>query len=544
MNKPGCLNNNMVRAICFCTICVLTMTGQAQGQAANSGVHIDSLSHAHRMDRYFSLSPKSEEEWGDYQNIADSVQPISDYELKDSVEVFGWHPYWNGTAWKNYNFQLLSTIAYFSYELNPETGNYRTIHTWKTTAMIDSARAANPGIKILLTVTNFGVKNNREFLGVLKGNRARKQTLIDSLQVLLAQRKADGVVIDFEGVGRLEKKSLTDFIVQLSQALSPKNYMLFMTLPAEDPHGIYDVKKLASSVDKFIVMTYGYYWSKSKKAGPVAPLVESNTWGKNSVATSLDDYKKLGLVPSKAIIGIPYYGELWETRCETVPSDVRSYIGIRTYKEIRKSFPNSSKDALNPESSNVYYAYKRKDNGRDRQLWFENKETLETSYDWIKRENFGGIGIWALGDDDGYTELWELIAEKFATPKSPSPVSRILEPVKNLIPDMGKMKEKISKDLWTPWAFLALLAVAVLVLPISFFSVAVKNFIKDHTTAIYITGSFLLVLSLLSDMPILVDNPNPVPGGGMVLLLIATGTLGILMANLVHSIVISTEDLP
>ena len=37
-------------------------------------------------------------------------------------EVFGWHPYWEGSGYTNYTFELLSTVAYFSYEVNPTNG--------------------------------------------------------------------------------------------------------------------------------------------------------------------------------------------------------------------------------------------------------------------------------------------------------------------------------------------------------------------------------------------------------------------------------------
>ena len=33
--------------------------------------------------------------------------------ISDGREVFGWHPYWMGSQWKNYPFDLLSTISYF-----------------------------------------------------------------------------------------------------------------------------------------------------------------------------------------------------------------------------------------------------------------------------------------------------------------------------------------------------------------------------------------------------------------------------------------------
>ena len=44
--------------------------------------------------------------------------------IKPENEVFGWHPYWMGSAWKSYPFELLSTVSYFSYKLDPRTGSY------------------------------------------------------------------------------------------------------------------------------------------------------------------------------------------------------------------------------------------------------------------------------------------------------------------------------------------------------------------------------------------------------------------------------------
>jgi hypothetical protein len=40
-----------------------------------------------------------------------------------SKRVFGYHPYWTGTKWTAYRWDLLSDLCYFSYEVDPLTGN-------------------------------------------------------------------------------------------------------------------------------------------------------------------------------------------------------------------------------------------------------------------------------------------------------------------------------------------------------------------------------------------------------------------------------------
>ena len=47
------------------------------------------------------------------------------------------------------------------------------------------------------------------------------------------------------------------------------------------------------------------------------------------------------------------------------------------------------------------------------QAWVDDEISLEHRYEMVKQKDIGGIGIWALGYDDGYTALWELIKEKF-----------------------------------------------------------------------------------------------------------------------------------
>ncbi|SMO48733.1 glycosyl hydrolase family 18 protein [Gracilimonas mengyeensis] len=554
---------NRVQAIGGIIILMFLLVGATQKVEAQTpdSTAADSLSHALRSQKYSGLGPVTEQDWGDYQGIADSVAPLGDFILKDSVEVFGWHPYWSGTAYKNYDFSMLSTIAYFSYELNPKTGGYKTIHDWKTTALIDSARAENPNIKILLTVTNFGKKNNREFLGVIRGQGARKQNLIDSLQVLLKLRKADGVVLDFEDVGRLEKKSLTDFVKELSTALKPNKYLVSMTLPAYDPHEIYDVKELTPFVDRFIIMTYGYYYSGSKKAGPVSPLVPSNTWGQGSVEQSLQDYAKLGLPPSKTLVGVPYYGEMWETHSADVPADVKRFRGTRTYKQIRNAFPYQPK--FDQDSYSAYFNYTRQDNGEHRQLWFEDERSLAPLYDRVNQGNYRGVGLWALGDDDGYQDLWELLADKFGvegkidTTKIDETEDEIVDAAHKIEKDaekaVGYLGEwvndakawlGIKSNLETPIVFLVLVALTILLFPVVFFVVKLKELIKEHSVALYFVVSLILLLSIIFDKDILVESPQRIPAMDMVLLLIATATLGVLVANLLHHLVFNKKDLP
>ena len=55
-------------------------------------------------------------------DTAKLIYPLSPRTRTPSKEVFGYHPYWMGTSWTNYNFDLITTLAYFSAEATA-TGN-------------------------------------------------------------------------------------------------------------------------------------------------------------------------------------------------------------------------------------------------------------------------------------------------------------------------------------------------------------------------------------------------------------------------------------
>jgi spore germination protein YaaH len=74
----------------------------------------------------------------------------------------------------------------------------------------------------------------------------------------------------------------------------------------------------------------------------------------------------------------------------------------------------SSIEILSDSISSSTYLIVKDSNNLYRQLFFEDKKSLALKYDWIKENQIGGVGIWALGYDNGYSELWDLLTEKFS----------------------------------------------------------------------------------------------------------------------------------
>jgi spore germination protein YaaH len=365
--------------------------------------------HHEQSEEFKQYGNLSEQQWDNIQGTKKSKHSRNKSNCNLEYSVYGWHPYWVGTAYNNYDFDLLSTFSYFSYELDPVSGNYNSIHQWKTTNSINLAQAA--GCKVELCATNFGSSNNNTFLT----NMTARQTFIDSIIVLINYRNADGVNIDFEGVSGSNRNDLTSFMTDLSNQLKAAipGATVTMATYSVDWNNVFDFPALDLVVDQFIIMGYGYYWSGSATAGPTDPLYSGSIWSSYNLIRSIDFHTNSGVTPSKLLIGLPYYGREWETTSGTIPSTTTgNFTTAKFYNDIKDNVSgNYSNRQYDFQSETPYYIFQNTVNWR--QTFCNDEESLGARYDRVKQMQIGGIGIWALGYDDGYTELWDLIEEKF-----------------------------------------------------------------------------------------------------------------------------------
>ena len=358
----------------------------------------------------------------------DSVQKVyyvktQDYKtIKPENEVFGWHPYWMGSKWEQYPFELLSTIAYFSYKIDADTGSYTNpaqIEDWRTTRMIDSAKAKST--RVLLTVSCHGYENNSKFLD----HPDRWDVLIDTLSELVLSRDADGVDLNFELLPYFKREKFNRFVKYFRNRLDDdfsnanKKFYLSITLPANNSRDIFDVRELQNHADLLVIMGYDYHIG-DKAQGAVSPLRSSEN-SSLSLSTTVEYYLESGIDPSKTILALPYYGSLWKGELSKDGSTVyntSTYDKPLTYSEIRKKYIDNDKLKVNAFRDEVsmtnYYNLTFADNSTQ-EIWFDDDYTLRKKYDYALSNKLRGIGIWALGYDNGYDDLWNVIEDKFST---------------------------------------------------------------------------------------------------------------------------------
>ena len=268
--------------------------------------------------------------------------------------VFGWHPYWSNGLQVNYNWDLLSDMSYFSYEVDANTGNAVTTHGFSTAQAVDDA--LNNGVRVNLCVTLFS--NHATFLG----NPTARQTLITNLINLIQNRGAHGVNIDFESMSTAVSADYTSFMIDLCNQMHAAipNSQVSIALHAVDWGGFYDIAALEPYVDIFCIMGYDYYWTGSSNAGPNDPLFHFQNTYNYTLSKSTTYYLEQGVPNEKLLLGLPYYGREWRVDNHTLPATTLANGSAATY-EVVKNNASGDYDLANrnfePESRSVYYNF-------------------------------------------------------------------------------------------------------------------------------------------------------------------------------------------
>ncbi len=325
-------------------------------------------------------------------------------------KVFGWFPYWQGSTYTNFQWNLISDFCYFDYSVSPSTGNNtNSSYAWLTSNAVTTAKAN--GCKIHICATLFSGHST------FWASSAAKTTFINNIISDLNARGGNGVNIDFEGMGASDKTPFTNFIIQLKTALQSANpnYELSIALYAVDWSTVFDIPALVPYVDNFIIMGYDYYWSGSSQAGPTDPLYNFQTSYNYTLSKSVTYYLSKGVPLNKLLLGLPYYGREWETTSNTIPSSTTgNYSGSRTYTYVKTNstgYYASANKYWDQNSFTPVYIFQVAGNWR--QCWIDDDYSMRRRFDFVNQRGIGGIGIWALGYDDGYTDFWQAIQDKF-----------------------------------------------------------------------------------------------------------------------------------
>jgi spore germination protein len=352
--------------------------------------------------------------------------------VKLDKHVMGFLPYWRLDDTQYIKPELLSEINYFSLDVDSD-GKIKTIvngetdpgyNGWQTQAVKKMAAKAH------ITGTDFTVTiaalNNGVIESVLTSPTAQT-TLTSQIVDLVKTNNLNGITIDFEYSGIPDaqyRQKFTTFSKELVTKLkndtpTAKISLSVMPLAARNDD-LFDFAKLAPIYDRFIGMSYDFYGEHSDIAGPIAPMrgFKDNKYFFD-VETMYEDLTK-NIPKEKIIMGIPYYGWDWavtdgkKINSSTLSSDdPDSYAAVISYARAKEDKNLKSKQCTWDEYALETWCWYTDKNNIDHQVWLADGKTIQTRFDYANKQKFGGIGIWVLGYDKDYPDLWEMIGKKF-----------------------------------------------------------------------------------------------------------------------------------
>lgn len=414
-------------------------------------------------------------------------------------EVYGWHPAWMGDNWIQAPFKLLTTIAFFSYNIDPETGgclNPEDMEAWRSIALVDSAHAY--GCRVLLSVACEGPDRTSFFLT----NGGAWSLLADSLSALLRSRKADGVEIAFTDMPSDLSPRFNAFVAELNRALENAlggDCYISIVLPPDDRGEAFDLQELQQTADLMVVQGFEYATDEGAAAA-VSPLLSAEEDGP-CLDRTVRQYMQKGLDNQMAVLALPLYGLQWR---DTLDRDQGNYVSRFdrkiTYSEIRRLYrPTDTAftltPSLDPVSLTNYYLLEFPDKSAI-ECWFDDDFTLGRKMDLALSRGFQGVGLWALGYDAGHDEIWRQVRDRFTTDtlQVRDPVTAYLGyPVR-----VGDFFLRHGDLIATAAAAFAITVVASLFIAFSDWRVRTSIFYGAFNYFLYILACTLLLVPLLS----------------------------------------------
>jgi spore germination protein YaaH len=367
---------------------------------------------------------------------------------KPQKEVFGFVNAGNlgdpGVGYTTWNYNLLTTIAYFGIQVNSGDGHLVTTDTgW--TVMVSQTMASfislahSNGVRVLMSINlhDFGYSPTSQICNGLQPTS--RAATIQWLQQWVPQIGFDGVSIDYEGnMAYCADSTLNrDELVSLAQemrAAEPSWYIGIDTYSgsAEDNQEFFNISGLAPYVDSFFVMAYDMDYSNYSEAplncssycfNPISPL---NTYRFNDT-NSMTQYAALAGA-GKVILGQPLYGRRGcvpnLTTAHQTPVPNTNFVSpTYAFASTIPSQPGVSKFAAHRDPGDgvsEWDTWFDSDWNCDREQYFDDTYSLSSKFSLVNSKGLRGVGFFTLDYAGGAPSLWNVISTYFSCPAIPT----------------------------------------------------------------------------------------------------------------------------
>ena len=283
--------------------------------------------------------------------------------------MYGFHPYWMGNAYLNYDFQFFDRICYFGYVIDKNTGldissgENINAHSWVSTPLHDKAKLY--GCKTDLCIASYGLKNNRVIFDSTAAGSKIRNALNDKVKFLMNQ-KGNGICIDIQKVPVELKDTFIQWVEQLNMTLNKgltvndesveRKFQFTMVLPRFDvefPYNINleDYETLSKYVDRWILKGESYYDHKEKDINYLNNPIDY-FWDFDKIDFRINSYPVQ--LMERLILEIPvYYSQNFVNGNDTVTN-------VMQLRNFNRLYPDSIEPFKNYLKEKLYYTTEKK----------------------------------------------------------------------------------------------------------------------------------------------------------------------------------------
>lgn len=336
----------------------------------------------------------------DTLKLSDSIGARYQLRLSQKIDVMGIQPYWMEKGYTSYNYNALGTFSFLGYLVNGQSGVIQPAFQESDIQSTATAKSAGCSLQLL-----FLEKKSDNILALLK-NKSAQTVFADSLARLLARQQADGVTIYFQGLPDHQRTAFSSFITFLSATLknADKNFKVNVVVPVYDRFYNYDLRALRTSVDFFII---DFTQAAGETAMALAPLGGNAA---RSVEGAVSRYLQGDIPPAQLSLLLPYYGAVWKKGKNGSPDTFSHYV---SYSDLRKQYPSDTVPIFDETSASFFIEVRDQYGDVREEIWFDDGISMGMKYDYVLKNGIGGVALWTLGADEGRTELWDALVDKF-----------------------------------------------------------------------------------------------------------------------------------
>jgi len=330
-------------------------------------------------------------------------------------EVYGFLPYWeiDGGTDAYLRYDLLTTVALFAVYYDA-SGNLNTAtllgsgRSALISTIVQHAHANGVRVDLTLRPSTDTATANQAFFA----NAPAQAATIANMATQVTSLGLDGANIDIESLYNSDFAAYGAFGAALRAALVKVHAGARVTVStnANVSGANMAAQAIAHGVDRAFLMGYNYRGSTSSPVGSISPLVSSV--GGLSLSWSIGQYDAAGVPRNRVLLGLPYYGMTWPTTSGVLHA-TRSGTGVTFLPTNGLPPPAGTTVNYDAVESAAWYAVQDPTTKAWTETYFDNETSLRAKYGLAVNDGLAGVGMWALGYDQGQPGYWEAIASTF-----------------------------------------------------------------------------------------------------------------------------------